>query len=135
MLQSYYERLAGIAEAASQAEPCDSSATRAVLTQPKAPQTTAVKTAKPPLPRIRRCTSPVQQEQVAPLQPSAQSPLREPAAAAVETAAPARGSRSAEQSCVSGFGVDRPQAAAVAKQQSRVESKLRARLEELQVLL
>ena len=132
-VQSYYERLAGIAEGATQTEPCESSATGAVLVQPPAPATAAHNRAKPPLPRDRR--SPAQQEQRAPQQTGARTPSRKSAAAPlvpVEPAAAALGVRSLEQSRVSAVALDRQQAAASAKLQSRAEAKLRARLEELQ---
>ncbi len=139
--QSYYERLAGMAEATTAAAG-DSSTTRAAPAQPTgpdAPNTAASRKAKPPLPKARRCVSPPPQEQRVPVdKTSAQTPLRTSAAAAAavaEAGASGPGWRSAEQSRVSAVAAaDRQQPAASAKQQSRVESKLRARVEELQVV-
>ena len=137
--QTYYERLAGMAEA-TPAVAGNSSTTRPAPVQPTVPDgpnTAASRKAKPPLPKAKRCVSPPPQEQRVPVESSAQTPLRTSAATAAAVAeadASAPGSRSAEQSRVSAAATaDRQHPAASAKQQSRVESKLRARVEELQV--
>ncbi len=140
-VQSYYERLAGMAEGPTAAGG-NSSTTRPAPVQPTVPDvlhTAASRKAKPPLPKAKRCVLPPPQEQRVPVESSAQTPMRTSAASAAavaEAGASAPGSRSAEQSRVSAVAAeDRQLPAASAKQQSRVESKLRTRVEELQVAL
>ena len=140
--QTYYERLANIAEtiyaeAGSQIEPSGSRAVGALAVLPAASATTAAKKDKPPLPKCRRGATPQQQEQRVPQQLVTHTPSREAAVApgpiSAAAAAPlVAGPRWAEQSCVGAGASDRQHSA---KQQGRAEAKLRARVEELQVLL
>ena len=143
-MQTYYERLAGITDADSaelglQTEHSGSSKAEALAAQPPASATTAARKAKPPLPKGRRSTPAEQQEQRAPQDIGAQTPSRGTAIALAAVTAGVKSSaapRSIEQSCVSAAPADRHQQPAVSlKQQGRAEAKLRARVEELQVLL